>query len=88
MHIFKSCALVRGECSIATVSGAGGVSGHDSKMISRVRSQARDVRTDVLIIIASLHLVRRSASVANGSSVLKIHRGAQSMGIYGSVKLR
>ena len=88
MHIFKSCALVRGECSIATVSGAGRVDTHDPEMISGVRSQARDVRTDVLIIIASLHLVRRSASVANGSSVLKIHRGAQSMGIYGSVKLR
>ena len=77
-----------GECSIAAVSGAGRVDAHDPEMISGVRSQARDVRADVLVIIASLDLVRRSASIANASSVLKIHRGAQSMGIYGSVKLR
>jgi hypothetical protein len=60
---------------IAAVSGAGGVGGHDSKMISRVRSQARDVRSDVLIIIASFGLVRRSVSVADGS-LLKIDRCA------------
>jgi len=61
---------------IAAVSGAGGVGAHDSKMISRVRSQVRDVRSDVLIIIASFGLVRRSVSVADGSSVLKIDRCA------------
>ena len=77
-----------GECSIAAVSGAGGVGGHDSKMISRMRSQARDVCSDVLIIVASLGLVRRPVSVADGSSVLKIDRGAQSVRIYGSVKPR
>jgi len=67
---------VCGECPIAAVSGAGGVGGHDSKMISRVHSQARDVRSDVLIIIASFGLVRRPVCVADGSSVLKIHRAA------------
>lgn len=75
-----------GECSIAAVSSAGGVDTYDPEMISRVRTQARDVRGDVLIINASLGLVRRSGSVADGSSVLKIHRGAKSVGIYCSVK--
>ena len=76
-----------GERSIAAVSGAGGVGAHDPEMIRGVRSQARDVRADVLIIIASLDLVGRSGSVADGSSILKVHRGAQSVGIYCSVKL-
>lgn len=87
MHIFKSCALVRGECSIAAVSGAGRVDTHDPEMISGVRSQARDVRTDVLVSIPSLRLVGRSRSVANGSSILKVTRGIQSVRIYCSVKL-
>ena len=77
-----------GECSVAAVSGADGVDAHDPEMIRGVRSQARDVRSDVLIIVASLGLVRRPVSVADGSSVLKIDRGAQSVGIYGSVKPR
>ena len=75
-----------GECSIAAVSSAGGVDTYDPEMISRVRTQARDVRGDVLIINASLDLVGRSKSVADGSSILKVNRSAQSMGIYGSVK--
>ena len=77
-----------GECSIAAVSSAGGVDTYDPEMISRVRTQARDVRGDVLIINASLGLVRRSVPVADGSSVLKIHGGGQSVGIYCSVKPR
>ncbi len=77
-----------GECSIAAVSSAGGVDTYDPEMISRVCSQARDVRRDVLIIIASLDLVGRSGSVADSSSILKIDRGTQSVGIYGSVKAR
>ena len=81
-----NCGLVCGECSIAAVSGAGGVGGDDPEMISSVRSQTRDVRSDVLIIIASLDLVGRSGSVADGSSILKVHRRAQSVGIYCSVK--
>ena len=56
----QSCALLRGECSIAAVSGADGVGAHDTEMISRVRSQSRDVRGDVLVIIAGLDLVGRS----------------------------
>ena len=75
-----------GECSIAAVSGADGVGGHDPEMISGVRTQARDVRSDILVIIASLGLVGRSGSVADGSSILKVHRGVQSVGIYDSVK--
>ena len=77
-----------GERSIAAVSGAGGVCAHDSEMIRGVRSQAGDICADVLIIIASLDLVGRSASVTDGSSILKIDRGTQSVGIYGSVKPR
>ena len=40
-----------GECSIAAVPGADGVGADDPEMIHGVRSQAGDVRTDVLIII-------------------------------------
>ena len=74
------------ECSIGAVSGAGGVGADDPEMICAARSQARDVRGDVLIIIPSLDLVGRSGSVGGGSSILKVHRGAQSVGIYGPVK--
>jgi hypothetical protein len=59
---------VCGECSIAAVSSAGGVGAHDPEMISGARTQARNARDDVLIIIASLSLVGRSGSVADGSS--------------------
>ena len=74
------------ECSIAAVSGAGGVGAHDPEMICGARTQARDVRAYVLIIIPSLRLVGRSGSVAGGSSILKVNRSAQSVGINGSVK--
>ena len=80
------CTLVCGECSIAAVSGAGGVGAHDPEMIRGARTQARDVGDDVLIIIASRDLVGRSGSVADGSSILKVNRGAQSVGIYCPVK--
>ncbi len=46
-------------------------------MISGVRTQARDVRTDILIIVPSLGLVGRSVSVAGGSSILKVHGRAK-----------
>jgi len=82
----QSCALLCGEGPIAAVSGADGVGAHDPEMISRVCSQSRDVRSDILVIIAALDLVGRSGSVADGSSILKVHRGAESMGIYCPVK--
>ena len=68
------------------MSGAGGVGAHDPEMICGARTQARDVRADVLIIIPSIGLVGRSGSVADGSSILKVNRGAESVGIYRSVK--
>ena len=74
------------ECSIAAVSGADGVGAHDPEMIRSVRGQARDIGSHVLITIASLDLVRRSRSVTDGSSILKIHSGVKSVGIYCSVK--
>jgi hypothetical protein len=86
MHILKVVMLGGSECSIAAVSGAGGVGAHDPEMISGVRTPARDVRTDILVIVPSLGLVGRSVSVAGGSSILKVHGGAQSVGINGSVK--
>ena len=55
-------------------------------MISGVRTQARDVRTDILVIVPSLGLVGRSGSVAGGSSILKVHGGAQSVGINAAVE--
>ena len=70
------------ERSIAAVSGAGGVGAHDPEMIRSVRAQAQEVRAYVLINIPSLGLVGRSGSVADGSPILKVHRGAQSVGIY------
>ena len=55
-------------------------------MISGVRTQARDVRKDILVIVPSLSVVGRSGSVAGGSSILKVHGGAQSVRINGSVE--
>ena len=83
----KSCPLLCGKRSIAAVSGAGGVFAHDSEMIGSARTQARDARKDILVIVPSLRLVGRSGSVAGGSSILKVNRSAQSVGINGSVKL-
>ena len=74
------------ERSIGAVSGADGVGAYDPEMICRMRSQARNLRGDILIIIASFDLVGRSGSVADGSSILKVHRGAQSVGINCPVK--
>ena len=68
--------LRRGECSIAAVSGSAGVGGHDPEVISGMCSQARDGRHDILVIIASLDLIGRSGSVADGSSILKMDRRA------------
>ena len=62
----KSCPLLCGKCPIGAVSGAGGVGAHDPEMICGARTQARDVRADVLIIIPSLGLVGRSESVTGG----------------------
>ena len=75
-----------GERSISAVSGAAGVGAHDPEMICGARSQSGNVRADVLIIVPSLRLVGRSRSVARGSSILKVNRGAQSMGINRPVK--
>jgi len=77
---------VCGECSIAAVSGAGSVRAHDPKMICGASNQARNVREDVLIIIASPGLVGCSGSVTDGSSILKVNGGAQAVGIYCAVK--
>ena len=75
-----------GECSIAAKSGAAGITGHGPEMISGVRTQARDVRKDILVIVPRFGLVRRSVSVAGASSILKVHGGAQSVRINGSVE--
>ena len=79
-------SLLRGKGSIGAVSGAEGVGGYNSKMISCVRTQARDVRKDILVIVPSFGLVGRSVSVAGGSSILKVNRGAQSVGINRAVE--
>ena len=75
VHIFNYL-LGRGERSIAAVSGAPGVGGHSPEMISGVRTQARDVGSDILVITASLGLIGRSGSIADGSPILKVARGA------------
>ena len=85
MHIFK---VVR-YCVVHVyrgLSGADGIGGHDPEMIRRVRTQSRDVRSDILVIIASLGLVGRSGSVVDGSSILKVSGGAELVGIYCPVK--
>ena len=74
-------------CPVAAVPGADAVGSYNSEMIRGVRTQARDVRTDILVIIPSLDLVGRSRSVAGGSSILKVHRGAQSVGINAPLSL-
>ena len=78
--------LTCSERSISAVSGAGAVAAHDPEMICGARSQSEDVRADVLIIVPTLGLVGRSRSVAGGSSILKVNRGTQSVGINASVK--
>ena len=50
---------MRGKDSIGAVSGAGSVAGHDPEMIHGACTQARDVRTDILVIVPSLGLVGR-----------------------------
>ena len=55
-------------------------------MISAVRTQARDVRKDILVIVPSPGLVGCSVPVVGGSSILKANRGAQSVRIKGSVE--
>ena len=82
----ESFPLLCGKCPIAAVSGAGGVGAYDPEMICGARTQARDVREHVLISIPSFCLVGRSGSVVGGSSILKVHGRAQSVGINGSVK--
>ena len=64
-----------GECSIAAVSGPASVAGYGPEVIGGVRTQARDVGSDILVVIASPDLIRRSGSVADGSSILKVDRG-------------
>jgi len=75
-----------GKCSIGAVSGAGTVGAHDPEMICGARTEARNVRAYVLIIIPNFCLVGRSRSVAGGSSILKVHRCTQPVRIYGPVK--
>jgi len=83
----KSSILRCDECSIAAVFGAGGVDTHDPEMIRSVCSQTRDIGCNVLITIASSDLVGRPESIADCSSILKVHCRAKSVGIYCCVKL-
>ena len=75
------------ECSVAAVSDAGGVDAHGPEMVRGVCSQPGDTGCDVLITIASLDLVGRPGSIADGSSILKVRGGAKPVGIYCCVKL-
>lgn len=77
---------MRGEGSIDAVSGAAGIGAHDPEMIRGACTQARDVRKDILVSVPSLGPVGRSGSIACCPSVLKVHRGAQSVGINGAVE--
>ena len=77
---------MRGKGSIPAVSRASGVSGHDADMICGASNQARDVRKDVLVIVPSLSQVGRPGSIVRCSPVLKVHSGAQSVGINCSVE--
>jgi len=65
-----------GERSISAVSGADGIAGHDPEVIRSSGSQSGYDRINVLVIVSSLGLVRRSGSVAGGSAILKVHGGA------------
>ena len=66
-------ALLCGKGSIAAVSRAGTIGGHDPEMISGVRSQGRDVRADILVIVPSLGLVSGGVPIAGGRTILKVH---------------
>ena len=77
---------MRSEGPVATVPGAATIGSDNPKMISRLRTQARDVPKDILVIVPSFGLVGCSGSVAGGSSILKVRGSAQPVRINGSVE--
>ena len=73
--------LRRSKCPVAAVSGATAVAGYDAKMIRGVRSQTRNVRTDVLVRVTVLGLRGSCGAVTGRRSVFKMYGRTQSMRI-------
>ena len=78
--------LIRDKSSIDAISDACCVGAHKPEMICDAGTQPRDIGCDVLITIASSDLVGRPESIADCSSILKVHSGAKSVGIYCCIK--
>jgi hypothetical protein len=72
---------VRGENSIGAISDATRVARHDPEMIPGVRTQAREVRKDILIIIPSPGPRGGGEPVVGRGSVLKMYCGGKSVRI-------
>ena len=72
---------MRGKGLVGSVSGPGGIGAHDPEMIRGACTQARNVRIDILVGVSSFAPVGRSGSITCRPSVLKVHGGAQSVGI-------
>ena len=72
---------MRGKSPIATVPRADAVSGYNSEMVRRARTQAVDVGTDVPERVPTLTLVGGGYPVGGCRAVLEINRGGQPMRI-------
>lgn len=79
---------MRGESSVPAVCGPSRVGADDSEVIRGTCIQARDVRADVLVIVAGLGLIGCSRSIGGGPSILEVHSGVQTVRIDASVQLR
>src|SRR4030095_3608279 len=81
-------SLLRGKGPVAAVPGADTVGSYNSEMIGSLRTQSRDCRTDILVIVPSVGLVGRSVSIIGGSSILEIMARGQPMRIEQAIEPR
>ena len=86
VSLFRVSLLRRGECSIATESGAGAVHRFDTEMVRSVGVQAADVRTDISEGVPVLNLLGGSVAVAGCRAVMERNSRGQPVRIKGAMK--
>ena len=64
-----------GKSPVAAIAGAVAIGGYDPEMVSGVRRQTADIRSDVLRRVPSLGLVGSCGPIARRSSILKTNSG-------------